>query len=101
MAYSQQTWTDHNASYPVSAARMNHIEVGLKAIHDAVEADKSPDVTIAYNLDGTIATVTENGVVTTFSDYDTDGNVLTSTRNGIVSTYTYDGEGRLISIVST
>jgi len=31
MAYSPQTWSDGNASYPVSAARMANIENGLQA----------------------------------------------------------------------
>ena len=30
MAYSPQTWTDGNASYPVSAARMGNIETGIQ-----------------------------------------------------------------------
>lgn len=31
MAYIQQTWVDNDRTYPVSAARMNHIEDGIAA----------------------------------------------------------------------
>lgn len=30
MTYSPQTWVDNNASYPLSAARMNNIEAGIE-----------------------------------------------------------------------
>ena len=38
MAYTEQTWQDNNPAYPVSAARMNHIEAGISSL--------SPDIII-------------------------------------------------------
>ena len=42
MAYSPQTWSDGNASYPVSAARMGNIETGLQAA--ALVADQGVQI---------------------------------------------------------
>lgn len=64
----------------------------------AVErAMQSPPMSITYNGDGSIATVTENGVTTTYT-YNGDGTVATDTRDGITRTYTYDGSGNLTEI---
>ena len=38
MAYTKQTWSDNNPSYPVSAARMDHIETGIKDAHDIAQS---------------------------------------------------------------
>lgn len=44
MVYTKQWWSDNNPSYPVSAARMSHIEDGIAAASTntgtAAEADK-------------------------------------------------------------
>lgn len=58
---------------------------------------KSPAISITYNGDGTIATVTENGVTTTYT-YNGDGTVATDVRAGKTRTYTYDGSGNLTGI---
>lgn len=52
---------------------------------------------ITYNSDGTVATLTENGVVTTYT-YNADGTVATDARGGVTRTYTYDGAGNLTGI---
>jgi hypothetical protein len=38
VAYTKQTWADNDASKPLSAARMNHIEVGVEAAAAAADA---------------------------------------------------------------
>lgn len=58
---------------------------------------KSPAVAITYNGDGTVATVTENGVTTTYT-YNGNGTVATDVRAGVTRTYTYDGSGNLTGI---
>jgi len=55
------------------------------------------DTVITYNVDGTVATVTEAGVVTTYT-YNVDGTVNTDNRGGVTRTYTYDGSGNLTGI---
>jgi YD repeat-containing protein len=60
-------------------------------------AAANPVITITYNGDDSIATVTENGVVTSFT-YNGDGTVATSTRLGVVRTFTYNGAGNLTSV---
>lgn len=57
----------------------------------------SPPVAITYNGDGSVATVTENGVTTTYT-YNLDGTVATDVRDGVTRTYSYDGSGNLTGI---
>lgn len=52
--------------------------------------------TIAYNDDGSVQSVTENGVTTSYT-YNTDGTVATDTRNGVTRNYGYTN-GNLTSI---
>lgn len=52
---------------------------------------------ITYNPDGSVDTVTESGVLTTYA-YNADGTVHTDTRAGVTRTYTYDGSGNLTGI---
>ncbi|AZS11723.1 minor tail protein [Arthrobacter phage Maja] len=55
----------------------------------ATYASAFPDSqAITYNADGSVATVTENGVTTTYT-YNSDGTVATDTRAGVTRTYTY------------
>jgi hypothetical protein len=56
-----------------------------------------PSVVITYNGDGSVATVTENGVTTTYT-YNGDGSVATDIRAGVTRAYTYDGSGNLTGI---
>lgn len=42
MAYTKQTWTDNNSSFPLSAARMGVMETGIEA------ANKGPDSSTIY-----------------------------------------------------
>ena len=51
---------------------------------------------ITYNTDGTVATVVENGVTTSYT-YNTDGTVATDTRQGVTRNYGYTN-GNLTSI---
>ena len=55
----------------------------------------NPDLTVTYNGDGSVATTTENGVLTTFT-YNPDGSVNTQTRAGVTKTFTYDANGNVI-----
>jgi YD repeat-containing protein len=54
----------------------------------------NPTLAVTYNGDGSVATTTENGVLTTFT-YNTDGTVNTQTRAGITKTFTYDASGNV------
>jgi uncharacterized protein RhaS with RHS repeats len=66
---------------------------------NATYAPVYPDaLTITYS-GGNVATVTENGVTTSFT-YNSDGTVATDTRAGVTRTYTYDGSGNLTGIAS-
>ena len=38
MPYDPQTWVDFNSTYPVSAARMNHLEQGVEDAHALLDA---------------------------------------------------------------
>lgn len=50
-----------------------------------------------YNADGTVATATEGGIVTTYA-YNADGSVHTATRSGVTVTYTYNADGTVASV---
>jgi len=54
----------------------------------------NPTLVVTYNSDGTVASTTENGVLTTFT-YNTDGTVKTQTRAGTTKTFTYDASGNV------
>jgi YD repeat-containing protein len=54
----------------------------------------NPDLSVTYNPDGSVASTTENGVVTTFT-YNADGTVDTQTRNGVTKTFSYDANGNV------
>lgn len=54
----------------------------------------NPTLVVTYNGDGSVATTTENGVLTTFT-YNTDGTVNTQTRAGVTKTFTYDANGNV------
>jgi YD repeat-containing protein len=69
----------------------------LSATYASAFADAQ---SITYNPDGTVATVTENGVTTSYT-YNTDGTVATDTRtvNGVTTTRNYGyTSGNLTSI---
>lgn len=55
-----------------------------------------PVTAITYNGDGTVASVTEDGMATTYT-YNGDGTVATQTRLGVTRTFTYDG-GNLTAV---
>lgn len=55
-----------------------------------------PALAIVYNADGTVQSVTENGIATTYT-YNADGTVATSTRLGVTRTYGYTS-GNLTSV---
>lgn len=73
MSYSKQTWTDGDATKPVSAARMQHIEDGLDAVANGSQTAPS------YRLvsDGAIVTAFDKTGVTISSGAD-GGAVLTA-----------------------
>lgn len=56
--------------------------------------------TITYNPDGSVATVTENGVLTSYT-YNGDGTVHTDTTQGVTRTYSYDTNGNLTAVTVT
>ena len=54
----------------------------------------NPTLVVTYNGDGSVATTTENGILSTFT-YNTDGTVNTQTRAGSTKTFTYDANGNV------
>lgn len=54
----------------------------------------NPTLVVTYNGDGSVASTTENGVLTTFT-YNGDGTVNTQTRAGVTKTFTYDANGNV------
>lgn len=58
----------------------------------ATFAIANPALTVTYNGDGSVASTTENGVVTTFT-YNGDGTVATQTRAGVTKTFSYGAYG--------
>jgi len=54
----------------------------------------NPTLVVTYNGDGSVASTTENSVLTTFA-YNADGTVNTQTRAGVTKTFTYDGNGNV------
>lgn len=58
---------------------------------DANFSPADPVLVITYNDDGTVASVVENSITTTYT-YNSDGSVATSTRLGTTRTYSYDGD---------
>lgn len=66
----------------------------------ATYAPAFPASTITYNTDGSVATVTDNGITTSYT-YNTDGTVATDSRtvNGVTTTRNYGyTNGNLTSI---
>lgn len=79
MAYTKQTWADGNPAYPLSAARMNHIETGIKDAHDlaaggggggaalivvaSVDAPSAVKAAASYVCDGTADQVEINAAI--------------------------------------
>jgi YD repeat-containing protein len=61
---------------------------------NATYASANPTLVVTYNADGTVATTTENGVLTTFT-YNADLTVHTQTRAGVTKTFTYDANGNV------
>lgn len=54
----------------------------------------NPTLVVTYNGDGSVATTTEDGVLTTFT-YNPDGTVNTQTRAGVTKTFSYDASGNV------
>jgi YD repeat-containing protein len=90
------------------------LESGLESVREALaiqlngKADKSyvdttfivgnPTLTVTYNTDGSVATTTENGILTTFT-YNPDGTVATQTRAGTTKTFTYNANGNVTGAI--
>jgi hypothetical protein len=53
MAYTKQDWVNGDATKPVSATRLNHIEDGIEAAHDLAEAGGGATGTAGGVLTGT------------------------------------------------
>lgn len=65
-----------------------------KAALDTNYGIANPTLVVTYNGDGSVASTTENGVLTTFT-YNADGTVNTQTRAGATKTFTYDANGNV------
>ena len=57
----------------------------------------NPAASYTYNADGTVATVTENGIVTTYT-YNPDGTVATINQNAVTRTYSYNADGTISGV---
>jgi YD repeat-containing protein len=82
-------WVNNNAAnltgtLPEASLPSRLAEASLNATYAAAFADQA----ITYNGDGTVATVTDNGITTTYT-YNGDGTVATDTRDGVTRNYTY------------
>lgn len=66
------------------------------AIPSGTYVKGDPTLALTYNADGTVATSTEDGIVTTYA-YNADGTVASTTRLGVTRTYTYSG-GNLTAV---
>lgn len=66
----------------------------FRAAQNATFVPGNPTLVVTYNPDGSVATTTENGVLTTFT-YNADGTVNTQTRAGVTKTFSYDGNGNV------
>lgn len=115
MSYKPQEWRNGDTSTPISAARLLHMEQGVKEASDATQTPEGrqalagsdelkaafvqafADTSITYDGSGNVATVTEHGITTTYT-YNGDGTVATDSRLGVTREYTYDGAGNLVSI---
>lgn len=94
----------YGAAHAVSGSTTNSLWIGVSASVTAMPvpgttfAPADPTQGITYNVDDTVATVTENGVVTTFT-YNADKTIATSQRgSGPVRNYTYSA-GKLTGVV--
>jgi YD repeat-containing protein len=85
--------TEANADAVVTTAATTP-GAGLNAALTATYASANPTLVVTYNPDGSVASTTENGVLTTFT-YNTDGTVSTQTRAGVTKTFTYDANGNV------
>lgn len=79
-----------------TAAMASDLAPGIAAdpaLTDAY-ASANPTLVVTYNPDGSVASTTENGVLTTFT-YNSNGTVNTQTRAGITKTFSYDTNGNV------
>ena len=65
-----------------------------RIVQNATFAAANPTLTVTYNGDGSVASTTEDSILTTFT-YNGDGTVATQTRAGITKTFSYDGNGNV------
>lgn len=61
---------------------------------DVRYAIANPILAVTYNADTTVASTTENGVVSTFT-YNVDGTIATITRGGVTRTFAYNPDGSI------
>lgn len=76
------------------AAALNDPTSQARAAGNATYVPGNPTLVVTYNPDGSVASTTENGVLTTFT-YNTNGTVNTQTRAGVTKTFTYDANGNV------
>jgi YD repeat-containing protein len=76
------------------AAAANNSGSQFRGALNATFVPGNPTLVVTYNGDGSVATTTENGVLTSFT-YNTDGTVATQTRAGVTKTFTYDANGNV------
>ncbi len=104
----QEALTAYLIANPIEGGGLTVEQIAAAAVNPASPlgqtlaqsyAPVSPTTGITYNLDGSVATVTENGVTTSYT-YNSDGTVATDVRAGVTRTYTYDGSGNLTGIAS-
>lgn len=85
--------TDVGLDSAVTALATNPASA-LATAQNATYVPGNPTLVVTYNGDGSVASTTENGVLTTFT-YNTNGTVNTQTRAGVTKTFTYDAAGNV------
>ena len=81
MPYSPQTWENDNPTYPVSAARLTHIEDGIDDAHDIAETAQATALGAQADAD-----TAQSTAATTQSNLTTHAAVTTAAHGGIVAT---------------
>jgi YD repeat-containing protein len=81
-------WSN-GSGLPLNAADLNAVEADIAASTRA-----NPALTVVYNTDGSVQSVTEDGIQTSYT-YNADGTVATATRLGTTRTFSYDANGNV------
>jgi YD repeat-containing protein len=77
---------------------LNAVSIPAAKLPTATFAPANPTLVVTYNGDGSVASTTEDCVLTTFG-YNTDGTVATQTRAGVTKTFSYNASGNVTGAI--